>query len=160
MVSNDLNKVAWFGLGPGESYADKKRGQKVGMYASNVDDLHTPYEVPPESGNRMDTRWLRIGDCGHWGLRVTRQDGCDSVDSSSSQQFSWLATRYSAKAIEAPTHLNELLADDAVYLRLDAESAGVGTGACGPRTLEKYRVKCEEMRFVFRLEPYFGEVQR
>jgi beta-galactosidase len=43
-----------------------------------------------------------------------------------------------------------------VRLRLDAESAGVGTGACGPITLEEYRVKCREMRFAFEFESWFS----
>lgn len=51
-----LSQAAYFGLGPGESYPDKHSAQRVGIYTAPVADLHTPYEVPQENGNRMRAR--------------------------------------------------------------------------------------------------------
>lgn len=162
-LADRLDKTAWFGLGPGEAYADKRNSQKVGVYSATTAELHTPYEVPQEGGNRMDTRWLRLGDERGWGLRVIRDttgSGSSSATASPSGSdglFQWLATRYSPEDIEKAAHANELVPDSQVRVRLDVASCGVGTGACGPTTLDKYRVPCEETEFGFRIEPFIGD---
>ncbi|OJJ46028.1 hypothetical protein ASPZODRAFT_67276 [Penicilliopsis zonata CBS 506.65] len=158
---DELDHAAWFGLGPGEAYADKKRAQKVGIYEATTAELHTPYEVPQEGGNRMETRWLRLRDTRGGGLKITREATDNKEEEEEEEEedgeevFQWVATRYSAEAVEKAKHANELVADSVVRVRLDIESSGVGTGACGPTTLEQYRVKCEERRFRFRLEPFW-----
>ncbi|KAL4914361.1 glycosyl hydrolases family 2, TIM barrel domain-containing protein [Aspergillus aurantiobrunneus] len=150
-LADRLDNASWFGLGPGEAYADKKRSQKVGIYSASTAELHTPYEVPQEGGNRMETRWLRLGDGRGWGVRMVRKSVGLDVDDET--LFQWVATRYSPEAVEKATHANELVPEEKVRVRLDVASCGVGTGACGPRTLEKYRVPCEEREFGFRIEP-------
>lgn len=149
-LKDEFDNIRWFGLGPGEAYPDKKSSQRVGVYQSNTGDLHTPYEVPQEGGNRMETRWLQATDERGCGLRVIR---LEETNDDRSTVFHWAASRYSAEAIEKARHLNELRSEKSVHIRLDIETAGVGTGACGPRTLEQYQVKCEERRFCFRLSP-------
>lgn len=156
LLADELDNTSWFGLGPGEAYPDKKRAQKVGIYNAATAELHTPYEVPQEGGKRMDTRWLRVHDSRGWGLRVTRVK--DESDKQPTELFQWLATRYSPEAIEAAKHAPELVPEKRIRLRLDVESCGVGTGACGPRTLDKYRVKCEERKFGFTLQPVLAEL--
>ncbi|RDW86947.1 putative beta-galactosidase [Aspergillus mulundensis] len=158
LLSHDLDNASWFGLGPGESYADKKRSQKLGVYTATTDELHTPYEVPQEGGNRMETRWLRLVNRRGWGVRVIRDPDDEGEEDDGGKVFQWVATRYSPKAVENAKHANELVREQKVRVRLDVGSCGVGTGACGPRTLEKYRVTCEERAFGFRVEPFFGRV--
>jgi beta-galactosidase len=157
LLNDNLENAAWFGLGPGESYADKKRSQKVGVYRASTADLHTPYEVPQEGGNRMETRWLRVGHERGWGVRVTRDAPSSNSDGDSERLFDWVATRYSAEAVEKAKHANELVPEKLVRVRLDVQTCGVGTGACGPTTLDKYRVPCEEREFGFRLEAVLAD---
>lgn len=161
-LHDDLDAASWFGRGPGESYVDKKLSQKLGVYSSTVEQLHTSYEVPQENGNRVDTRWVRMGDKRGWGVRASRVSiGGDKNEvahaSQQSNLFQWVASRYSAEALEKAHHPRDLVPERCVRLRLDAESGGVGTGACGPTTLEQYRVKCEEKSFAFELEAWFGD---
>lgn len=160
-LADPLDNATWFGRGPGESYADKKSSQKMGIYRAGTAQLHTPYEVPQENGNRLDTRWLRMADGRGWGLKAIRI--VDSILQQQQQQqsttasFQWAASRYSAQTIENAKHPRDLKAEKAVRLRLDVASAGVGTGACGPRTLEKYQVPCEESVISFCLQPCFDD---
>ncbi|KAL4817884.1 glycosyl hydrolases family 2, TIM barrel domain-containing protein [Aspergillus spinulosporus] len=149
ILADELDNASWFGLGPGESYADKKRSQKMGIYSATTAELHTPYEVPQEGGNRMETRWLRLLDNRGRGICVTRD-----ADGDEERAFQWVATRYSPESVERARHANELVPEKRVRVRLDVDSAGVGTGACGPRTLERYRVPCAERRFGFRIAPW------
>ncbi|PGH14334.1 hypothetical protein AJ79_03156 [Helicocarpus griseus UAMH5409] len=153
-----LQNAIWFGRGPGESYADKKLSQKLGLYTATIDQLHTPYEVPQENGNRVDTRWLKIsGANGGMGIKACRLEDVGKKASGDSSSFQWALSRYSPQVIEEAKHPGDLVEDPLVTrLRLDAEGAGVGTGACGPTTLEKYRVHCREVEFGFRLEGFVG----
>lgn len=74
-LSRDLNAVKWLGLGPGESYPDKRAAQKVGVWTAEsvgtwgegAGGMHTPYEVPQEGGNRMGTRWVSVRERGRGG---------------------------------------------------------------------------------------------
>jgi len=180
-LDSSLDHASWFGLGPGEAYADKKAAQRIGLWSADIDELHTPYEVPQENGNRMDTRWLRISDeRGEGGLKVrmVRSEGEESQEKEQEQEqglFEWTLSRYSAATLEAAKHPCDLIGkeEDAVLLRLDKKMAGVGTGACGPREYccgigdvcawmstddragigEKYEVKCVEWNLAFLLEP-------
>lgn len=141
-----LDQVTWLGLGPGESYPDKKASRSVGVWGSlSVNDLQTPYDVPQENGNRLETRWVVLTDSETHksGIRVSRP---------SSDLFSFAASHHSAKTIQAARHPTDLVEDDAVYLRLDAKTAGVGTAACGPGVRDDDLVKTEPIKFQFRLE--------
>lgn len=141
--------VDWFGCGPEESYADKRNSQKVGMHRRSPDTLHTPYEFPQENGNRAGTRWLRLTDGQGRGFQVTRMDGAERRGS----EFDFTAQRYAGRDLAEARHPTDLKRRDQVFLRLDAEHAGLGTARCGPGTLEKYQVPCREMEFAFVFEP-------
>jgi beta-galactosidase len=154
-LTDALDNAKWLGLGPGESYADKKHSQKMGIYKATTAQLHTPYEVPQEGGNRSETRWLQLSDNRGWGLKVFRNSV--DTDKDTGTPFQWVASRYSAQQIETAKHPCDLLPGKTVLVRIDAECSGVGTGACGPRTLEKYLVPCEERVFQFEFAPTFKE---
>lgn len=146
-LNKALDQVKWFGRGPGESYPDKKSSQRIGVWqVDSVTDLHTPYDVPQENGNRMDTRWVKLTTTQPQpsGLRA-RRIGDDAT-------FSFVAGRHSAETIQAARHPTDLVEEDATLLRLDVEVAGVGTAACGPGVREDLMVRCKDMSFGFELE--------
>ena len=143
-VAPDLSTATYLGLGPGESYPDKQASQKIGLYRSSAKDLFTYYEVPQESGNRMEARSVRL-------LHEQTSTGLEIVRNHDT--FSWALNRYTPQAIEKAKHpiRSELKEDSALTLRLDVAVAGVGTGACGPDVLPEHRVECEEWDFEFEL---------
>ncbi|KAK3382644.1 glycoside hydrolase family 2 protein [Lasiosphaeria ovina] len=147
-----LNAVKWHGLGPGESYPDKRAAQRVGVWAvDSVADLQTPYEVPQENANRMATRWVTLAEPHGRGLRAIAGDAA-SWSANCDRAFSFAASHHSAATIHAAAHPCDLAEEDATLLRLDAKVAGVGTAACGPGVREDLKVKVEEMAFSFVLE--------
>ncbi|KAI1082524.1 intracellular beta-galactosidase BgaD [Whalleya microplaca] len=139
-----LDSVNWFGRGPGESYPDKQQAQRIGIWEGTVAGLQIPYDVPQENGNRMDTRWVRIGSPQGAGL-VARK-------ASDSKTFSWQATRHAPKTLERARHPCDLVEEDANLLFLSHKVAGVGTGACGPAVRDDLKVKVEDDQFEFVLE--------
>lgn len=148
-----LDAVRWFGLGPGESYPDKRAAQRVGVWAAeSVADLHTPYEVPQEGGNRMGTRWVSVREPGAGGAGVRVITAGMAGEEWQGEGFSFRLGRYADRVVEAARHPCDLVEEEATLLRLDARVAGVGTGACGPAVREDLRVPVESMEFGFRLE--------
>ncbi|KAB8195984.1 DUF4981 domain-containing protein [Nonomuraea phyllanthi] len=117
--------VEWFGLGPGESYADSRAAARVGRFALPIDALQTPYVVPQENGNHVETRWLELRGPGLPALRV---DGEPHLD--------FTARRWTSEALQA----GQLLDSGRVWLNLDHGQQGVGSASCGPALPERYRV--------------------
>ncbi|CAK1363958.1 unnamed protein product [Cercospora beticola] len=147
-LNKALAAAEYLGLGPGESYPDKQAAQRMGLYTSQVKDLATNYEVPQENGNRMGARSVKFTDENGLGLRATRLDG--------NGKFAWAAGYHSPQALDAARHPHELVEEDALLLRLDVATAGVGSGACGPAILPEHEVKCKEVSFAFQLQAVAG----
>ena len=140
-LHESLDNASWFGLGPGEAYPDKRSAQKHGCYTATTEELHIPYEVPQENGNRMETRWMEMLNSQGKGIRATMNREGNPV------RFNWAAGRYSPNTLFKAKHPCDLVKEDAVLWRIDAEVAGVGTAACGPGVAEAHQVKCEEVEF-------------
>ncbi|GAA2971578.1 beta-galactosidase [Microbacterium terrae] len=111
----------WYGRGPLEAYPDSARSQLIGRYLAEIDDLQTPYLMPQENGNRLDTRWLRLGLAGGSALRVA-----------SAVPFAFTARRWTSEDLDAARHPNDLVAGDRVWLNLDVAQYGLGSASCGP----------------------------
>ncbi|MFB9476580.1 glycoside hydrolase family 2 TIM barrel-domain containing protein [Nonomuraea salmonea] len=134
--------VTWFGLGPGESYADSRAAARVGRFRSSIDALQTPYVVPQENGNHVETRWLEVsGD----GLPTLRVDGEPHVD--------FTARRWTSEALRAARHPHDLTDSGRVWLNLDHGQQGVGSASCGPALPERYRLKVRPRTWSMTLTP-------
>lgn len=142
-----FQQVEWFGRGPGESYKDMKLSQRVGLHSvSKVDDLWAAPEYPQECSNRTDTRWLKLSSPKHG--TVTAQF-FKPGQPEQRHLFDFMASHYDVKDIAEAKHPFELerKKKDHVVLRLDADHHGLGTGSCGPKTLEQYALKTEPFEF-------------
>ena len=53
---SDFAYTEWLGLGPHEAYDDRCYSARLGRFALQVDELHTPYVVPQENGHRLQPR--------------------------------------------------------------------------------------------------------
>ncbi|OBT99681.1 Beta-galactosidase (Lactase) [Pseudogymnoascus verrucosus] len=141
-----LDAVQWFGRGPGESYKDKKMSQLFGNWSASVDELFFDYDHPQETSNRTDVRWVKLGS----------NDGKVSLTAKFGAQdgFSFMASHYTSKDLEEAAHPFDLrrTKKDYVVLRLDEDHNGLGTGACGPKTLAQYALKPREFAFDIDLE--------
>ncbi|MDR1596540.1 MAG: DUF4981 domain-containing protein [Treponema sp.] len=132
--------INWLGEGPHESYPDRCAGAFLGPWEHSVSELETPYVVPQENGNRMGVRLIRLG-----GKNVPA-DKPQSVTIAPDKPVMMSASRYSPENMFEAPHtfdLQDLSAGSKGYyfLHIDRAQRGVGTGACGPDTLEQYRVR-------------------
>jgi beta-galactosidase len=141
---NDIASASWFGRGPGESYRDKKLSQRYGNYTAPINDLFTDYEFPQETGNRTDVRWVEFrGKSG--GLKAHFGD---------LEGASFSALHYDTKDLDECTHPYELYKrrKEETIVRLDWAHHGLGTGSCGPATLEEYALKSSSFEYEVLLE--------
>lgn len=58
----DYDHLEWYGLGPEETYADRKCGAKLGIYRNLVKDNMASYIVPQECGAKQEVRYAKITD--------------------------------------------------------------------------------------------------
>lgn len=138
-----FERVRWLGGGPHECYRDRRASAVVGLYEGRVDDFFEPYAVPQEHGNRCDVRWLALEDEAGHGLLVVPPSG---------GEFS-VGHHTAADLYAAKTGL-DLARRSETIVHVDHWNRGVGTGACGPDTLARYRIGGGRHRFAWRLRPY------
>lgn len=129
-LAPQLENLTWFGLGPVESYPDRKEGSIVGSFASTVTDQFFPYIVPQEHGHHCDTRWLTLSDARGRGLQFQAEGAT----------FGFNATHLPDEVLWPAKHVSELRPEENVTLYLDAAVRGLGTGSCGPDTRPAYRI--------------------
>ncbi len=140
VVPAAFTSIRWAGLGPDESYPDRRSAQRLGVWASTVADQYHPFVVPQEHGHHTDTRWFElIADDG----RTLR------FDFESPLGFS--ALDHTAADLTAAMVLSELDRVDHVELHIDVAMRGLGTAACGPDTAEEHRVGPGTHRFRWRV---------
>lgn len=146
-IAGDLDRVAWYGLGPGESYVDSREAAWTDLHRSTVDAMYVPYVYPQDYGNRSDVRWATLRRPAGVGLLVEGE-----------QPFSFSARRYADATIEAAGHTTDLVADPDITLNLDHAHLGLGSASCGPPIPDRYRVLPEPFDFTLHMSPIHRDV--
>ncbi|WP_319535124.1 beta-galactosidase [uncultured Vibrio sp.] len=100
--------VTWQGLGPFENYPDRLAAARFGLHTQTLEQMHTPYIFPTDSGLRCGTRNLEIND-----LII-------------SGDFQFSVSQYAQHVLAGAKHTNEIVKDEKIYLRLDHQHMGVG----------------------------------
>ena len=140
-----FDQVTWYGRGPHDSYADRKEGAAMDVYASTVGEQFVPYLKPQEHGNKTDVRWLTLTDEDGSGLLVIGEPAVN---------FS--ALHYSAQDMADASHTYNLPWRDEVFLQVDFAQGGLGNASCGPGVLPQYMLLPGEYTFTVRLAPVAG----
>ncbi len=125
----------YFGMGDGENYCDMYSHAKMGEYRSSAAEEYVPYVMPQEHGNHTRVKRLSM-DCG---LTVRGEFECN-------------VSEYTAAALTAANHQDELKKSGFTNLRVDGKVSGVGSNSCGPMLLEPYRLKKEPFSFTVYLQ--------
>jgi beta-galactosidase len=133
--------MEWLGLGPVDTYADRRRAGRVGRFASTVADQYVPYVMPQEHGNHADLRWLALRSEAA-GVKLTPMRPCDGS-----------ASHLSADDLYAATHAEDLQPRPEVIVNLDVAQRGLGTASCGPDTLDRYKIAAGDYELTFEIEP-------
>ncbi len=140
-LPKDREEVSYYGLGPWENYADKRRASYHGEFTAKVNKMHEDYIRPQENGNR--------GDCDYVMVKSSKQ----ILAAVSSNSFSFNVSHYTQEELTAKNHNYELEEGDFVVLCLDYHQNGIGSASCGPELSDKYKCNEEQFRFAMKLVP-------
>ena len=138
----EFGLVDYFGRGPRENYIDRDAAAWPGRFRTTVDEMYVPYILPQANGNRTGVEFAAFRPEQGTGLLVTAPGG---------MEFS--VSRFSEEQLYRARHTNELTPESVIYLHCDLRQRGVGTGSCGPDTLDAYKIHPGRREFVIRLAP-------
>ena len=142
----DYDRVEWYGLGEAETYSDRKKGAKLGIYANKVADNMARYMVPQECGAKEEVRWAKVTD------RKGRGMLFEMDENNGPMMFS--ALPYTPHEMENAMHPYELPEVHYTVVRVAKDQMGVGgDDSWGARTHEEYLLKTDkkmEFSFVFK----------
>jgi beta-galactosidase len=122
-----FEELRYFGLGPWENYADRKRSALAGIHQSTVSGEFVPYIMPQENGHHTETRWVELSNADGQRIRVT---GCPL--------FEFNATHHTVEDLYKARHTFDLQTGKKTYLYIDCAHRGLGGASCGPDTRKPY----------------------
>ena len=142
----DYDRVEWYGLGETETYSDRKKGAKLGIYANKVADNMARYMVPQECGAKEEVRWAKVTDRKGKGMLF------EMDENNGPMMFS--ALPYTPHEMENAMHPYELPEVHYTVVRAAKGQMGIGgDDSWGARTHEEYLLKTDkkmEFSFVFK----------
>lgn len=110
----DYDNLTWYGMGPDETYADRRHGAKLGIYSNKVADNMAKYLVPQECGNKVGVRYARIADAKGRGMMFE------------GDELSFSALPYTPHELENAAHVYELPQVHHTIVRVALAQMGVG----------------------------------
>lgn len=110
----DYDNLTWYGMGPDETYADRRHGAKLGIYSNKVADNMAKYLVPQECGNKVGVRYARLVDAKGGGMMFE------------GDELSFSALPYTPHELENAAHVYELPQVHHTIVRVALAQMGVG----------------------------------
>ena len=142
----DYDRVEWYGLGEAETYSDRKKGAKLGIYSNRVADNIAKYMVPQECGAKEEVRWAKVIDRKGRGMLFEMDENNGPMMVS--------ALPYTPHEMENAMHPYELPEIHYTVVRVAKGQMGIGgDDSWGARTHEEYLLKTDkkmEFSFVFK----------
>ena len=145
MLPQDMRQVEYYGLGPMESYTDKRRASYHGRFKETVDSLFEDYIRPQENGSHWDVSFVEL----------SREDVKLSV--AAEKPFSFNASRYTQEELTEKAHNFELVPSGHTVLCIDYTQDGIGSNSCGPEPEKQYQFLEEEFTFAFGIRVEQGQ---
>jgi len=140
-LDESMEDVSYYGIGPYESYADKCRAGRHGIFNSKVPEMHEDYICPQENGSHADCSYVVV------------KGGDRSITAVSPEPFSFNASLYTQEELTQKKHNYELEKSGYMVLCLDYKQDGIGSNSCGPMLSGRY--KFDEERFSFKIKLVF-----
>lgn len=129
----DYNQVTWYGMGPEETYVDRCKGAKLGIYKNKVEDNMAKYLVPQECGNKVGVRWATVTDRKGRGMMFA------------GDQIEFSALPYTPHEMENAMHPYELPQVHYTVVRVSKQQMGIaGDDSWGAKTHPEYLLNTDE----------------
>lgn len=141
-LDKKLENIAYFGMGPYESYIDKHQSTSHGIYRAKLSEMHEDYINPQENGSHYDCDYVELAN-GQFGMVAAAK-----------KTFSFNASVYTQEELERAAHNFELKESDSTVLCLDYALNGIGSNSCGPVVTDKYRFNDIKFDFDISIIPF------
>lgn len=142
-----FNRFAWYGLGPHESYPDRRESVKLGAYSGSVSEQFETYIRPQENGNKSDVRWASVTNGRGVGLLAIAKP-----------LINVSVHHYTPEDLTRAQHTYDLKPRPETIWHLDHAQGGLGSASCGPGPLPQYLLQPAETRFSVILTPFSSEL--
>jgi beta-galactosidase len=144
-----MTDVAWYGRGPHETYVDRQSSGALGLWHGKIAAQDHDFMRPQETGNKVEVRWMDIGQGDRQGVRVAGREPLS---------MNVLAFPYDDLQRRAPGSWTsaDISPRDHVSLLVDAVQVGLGgddTWSLAARAHVKYRIALTPRTFEFTLGP-------
>ena len=136
-LKKSMDKVTYLGIGPDESYVDKRHGGSHEIFQKCVAELHEDYIRPQENGSHCDCDYVKV------------ESDTAVLTAAGEKTFAFNASLYTAEELTEKRHSYELVPCGSTVLCLDYAQSGIGSNSCGPTLLEQYQLN--EKNFTFEL---------
>lgn len=143
----EFNHLNWYGRGPAETYPDRNRAGRMGVYSKTIHELYQPYIVPCDYGNRSGVRWARLTNDQGTGWFIKGQSALNIS-----------AQKFTTDNLDRARYTYQLKSANAVILNMDHIVSGLGTKFHEP--LEQYQVKTKPYTYSIRICPVTAGMTR
>ncbi len=140
-LPKSMTKVTYCGIGPEESYIDKRRAGYHGVFDTDVKAMHEDYIRPQENGSHFDCDYVIL------------QGGKAALTVAGEETFSFNASVYTQEELTEKAHNYELEESPYTVLCADYRQSGIGSNSCGPELAEQYQLNEENFEFKVRFAP-------
>lgn len=140
-LPKSMKDVTYCGIGPAESYVDKKWAGYHGVFLADVKAMHEDYLRPQENGSHHDCDYV-----------ITESETA-ALTVAGKESFAFNASVYTQEELVKKAHNYELEESPYTVLCIDYRQSGIGSNSCGPQLLEKYQLREEKFNFQIRLVP-------
>ena len=146
LVMPRSENVTYYGLGPAESYVDKRLAAVKGKFTATVDEMFVNYPKPQETGGHFGTTYAAVTDGHGLGLLFT-----------GSSEFSFNASHYDSRDLGGAGHPHELRKLEETIVNVDYKTSGIGSNSCGPALYKPYRFDEKAFTFEIAIAPVMAE---
>ena len=140
-LPKEMDQITYCGIGPMESYCDKRIAGSYGVYHDTVAEMHEDYIRPQENGSHCGCDYVVVAD------------DTMMLTAVSTKSFSFNASIYTQEEMTEKNHNYELVPCGSTVFCLDYAQAGIGSQSCGPKLMEQYRLDDEAFTFEMKLMP-------
>ncbi|MBU5679993.1 glycoside hydrolase family 2 TIM barrel-domain containing protein [Blautia sp. MSJ-9] len=138
-LNSDFADITYSGIGPEESYVDKRHAGSHGVYRAAVEKMHEDYLRPQENGSHTDCDYVKVSS------------GDQSIYAVGEKTFSFNASVYTQEELTDKAHSYELEKCGSTVLCLDYAQNGIGSNSCGPELSKEYRLDQKNFEFMIKL---------
>ena len=149
-----LERMEWYGRGPGENYIDRCSGSFLGVWKSTVTEQFVDYARPQACGGKSAVRWVRFVDEGGKGVEFAASEPMFVA----ALHYTWEDLDFARHRAGEKRHRTPLVPRPEVCVDLDVRQTGLGGGSCGPGPLEENVFDPrKEVRWTLEIRPAAGK---